>query len=75
MNHLITFVGINPMLTKEEIHQKVREPNIPVADGVEILRSYIYLKTGREIDIIPPRDVREGFLFQKMITSIRNSVS
>jgi hypothetical protein len=66
---------INPMLSKEEIREIIQKPNFSYKEGVEVLRSFIFLKTGREIDIIIPRNGREQYLYQVLLKNVQRSVS
>ena len=66
---------INPMLSKEEIREIIQKPNFSYEEGVEVLRSFIFLKTGREIDIIIPRNEREYHLYRILLKNVQKSVS
>ena len=59
------------MLSKEEINLRFSEGNVSVQEGVEILRSYIYLMKNQKIDIIPPRNEIDMILFQGFLEVIR----
>lgn len=59
------------MLSKEEINLRFSEGNVSVQEGVEILRSYIYLMKNQKIDIIPPRNELDMILFQGFLEVIR----
>lgn len=63
------------MLSKEEIREKIQKPNFGYEEGIEILRSFIYLKTGKEVDIIIPRNAREQHLYQILLRNVQKSVS
>jgi hypothetical protein len=60
------------MLSKEEINLRFNEGHLHTAEGIEIIRSYIYLRKGREIVVIPPRNPREAMLYQGFLQVIRN---
>jgi hypothetical protein len=63
------------MLSKEEIRERIQKPNFGYEEGVEILRSFIFLKTGREVDIILPRNGREQHLYRILLKNVQMSVS
>jgi hypothetical protein len=58
------------MLSREEIHFRFQEGNISLGEGLEIILSYIYLRKGKEISIIPPRNPHEMMLFNAALSSI-----
>jgi|GEM_PF-4495426 len=60
------------MLSKEEIHLRFNEGPLHTAEGMEIIRSYIYLRKGKEIVVIPPRNSREVMLYQGFLQIIKN---
>jgi hypothetical protein len=60
------------MLSKEEINLRFNEGPLHTAEGIEIIRSYVYLRKGREIVVIPPRNPREAMLYQTFLQVIRN---
>jgi hypothetical protein len=59
------------MYSKEEIYIRM-EGQLSLEEAVQVLRSYIYLRKGETISVIPPRDPREMFMFQKYLTHIKN---
>ena len=63
------------MLSKEEIREIIQKPNFSYEEGIEVLRSFIFLKTGREIDIIIPRNGREQHLYHILLKNVQRSVS
>lgn len=59
------------MLSKEEINLRFSEGNITLEEGIEILRSYIFLRKNQEITVIPPRTPLEMGLFQWFLEVIK----
>lgn len=59
------------MLTKGEIYLRFSEGPVTLQEGLEIIRSYIYLRKGKEISIIPPRNLGEATLFQLFLEVIK----
>lgn len=59
------------MLSKEEINLRFSEGNISLEEGIEVLRSYIFLRKNQEIDIVPPRNHMEMVLFQWFLEVIK----
>ena len=59
------------MLSKEEIYLRLSEGFIGNEEGILILKSYIFLRKNQEIDIIPPRDAREFYMYTKFLEGIR----
>jgi len=60
------------MLSKEEINLRFNEGALHLAEGAEIIRSYIYLRTGKDIVVVPPRNPREVMLYQGFLQVIRS---
>ena len=57
-------------MTKEEIYLRIREGNVSIEEGLDIIKSYIYLRKNQEIEIIPPRNEREFMLFNQALIII-----
>jgi hypothetical protein len=57
-------------MSKEEINLRLREGNVSVPEGLEIIASYIYLRKDQRVRLIPPRDPREMMLFNKALNHI-----
>jgi len=63
------------MLSREEIHLRFQEGNVNLGEGLEIIRSYIYLRKTKEIDVVPPRNSREMMLFNVALSAIKQWVA
>lgn len=59
------------MLSKEEINLRFSEGSISIQEGIEILRSYIFLRKNQEIPVIPPRNSMEMGMFQWFLEVIK----
>jgi hypothetical protein len=57
-------------MSKEEINLRLREGNVSVPEGLEIIASYIYLRKDQKIRLIPPRSSMEMMLFNKALNHI-----
>lgn len=59
------------MLSKEEINLRFSEGNVSIQEGLEILRSYIFLRKNQNISVIPPRNSMEMGMFQWFLEIIK----
>jgi len=59
------------MLTKEEINLRFSEGHVSIQEGIEILRSYIFLRKSQEINVVPPRNSMEMGMFQWFLEVIK----
>jgi hypothetical protein len=57
-------------VSKEEINLRLREGNVSVPEGLEIIASYIYLRKNQKVRLIPPRNPIEMTLFNKALNHI-----